>query len=47
LLDAMTARTYKLRMLISGAAHGAGGWSCSRSERLQPFADARDADEAV
>jgi hypothetical protein len=38
----MSARTYKLCMLISGAAHGAGGWSCLRSERLQPFTDARD-----
>jgi len=42
LLVAMIARTYKLRMPISGAAHGAGSWSCSRSERLQPFTDARD-----
>ncbi len=38
----MTAVTYKLCMPILGAAHGAAGWSALRSERPQPFTDARD-----
>jgi hypothetical protein len=38
----MTALTYKLSVPMRGASHGAGGWSCLRSERLQPFTDARD-----
>lgn len=38
----MTALTYKLPVPMRGAAHGARGWSCSGSERPQPFTDARD-----